>query len=45
MEFRIVRPSGEVRFILLQGRCEQDEEGDVVSLFGITQDITERTPT
>ncbi|HRK97683.1 MAG TPA: ATP-binding protein [Alphaproteobacteria bacterium] len=43
MEFRIVRPSGEVRFILLQGRCEQDEEGDVVSLFGIMQDITERT--
>ncbi len=43
MEFRIIRPSGEVRFILLQGRCEQDEEGDVVSLFGVMQDITERT--
>ncbi|OIN87181.1 MAG: hypothetical protein AUJ12_02860 [Alphaproteobacteria bacterium CG1_02_46_17] len=43
MEFRIIRPSGEVRFILLQGRCEQDEEEDVVSLFGVMQDITERT--
>ncbi|HOO44235.1 MAG TPA: PAS domain-containing protein, partial [Bacillota bacterium] len=43
MEFRIIRPSGEVRFILLQGRCEQDDEGDVIALFGIMQDITERT--
>lgn len=43
MEFRIIRPDGDVRFILLQGRCEQDDEGDVVALFGIMQDITERT--
>jgi two-component system cell cycle sensor histidine kinase PleC len=43
MEFRIIRPTGEVRFILLQGRCELDEEGDVIALFGIMQDITERT--
>lgn len=43
MEFRIIRPSGEVRFILLQGRCEMDESGDVRSLFGIMQDITQRT--
>jgi len=43
MEFRIIRPSGEVRFILLQGRCELDDEGDVIALFGIMQDITERT--
>lgn len=43
MEFRIIRPDGDLRFILLQGRCEQDEEGDVIALFGIMQDITERT--
>jgi two-component system cell cycle sensor histidine kinase PleC len=43
MEFRIIRPDGNSRFILLQGRCEQDEEGDVKSLFGSMQDITERT--
>lgn len=42
MEFRVLRPSGESRFILLQGRCELDEEGDVSALFGIMQDITER---
>lgn len=43
MEFRIIRPDGQARFILLQGRCEMDGEGDVASLFGIMQDITERT--
>ncbi len=43
MEFRIIRPDGQARFILLQGRCELDDEGDVSALFGIMQDITERT--
>jgi two-component system cell cycle sensor histidine kinase PleC len=43
MEFRIIRPDGQIRFILLQGRCELDGDGDVTSLFGIMQDITERT--
>lgn len=43
MEFRIIRPSGQARFIRLEGRCELDNEGDVVALFGIMQDITERT--
>lgn len=43
MEFRIIRPDGQSRFILLQGRCELDEQDDVTALFGIMQDITERT--
>lgn len=43
MEFRIVRPNGQARFIQLQGRCELDSEGEVTSLFGIMQDVTERT--
>lgn len=43
MEFRVVRPTGEARFIVLQGRCELDDEGDVAALFGIMQDITDRT--
>jgi two-component system cell cycle sensor histidine kinase PleC len=42
MEFRIIRPTGEARFIVLQGRCEMDAEGDVSALFGIMQDVTER---
>ena len=42
MEFRVMRPTGEARFIVLQGRCELDAEGDVSALFGIMQDVTER---
>ncbi|HEY0901407.1 MAG TPA: ATP-binding protein [Micavibrio sp.] len=43
MEFRAVRPDGETRYIRCEGKCEQDEDGDVSALFGIMQDITERT--
>lgn len=43
MEFRVMRPNGQARFIQLQGRCEFDSEGEVTSLFGIMQDVTERT--
>ena len=43
MDFRVMRPDGETRYILCEGKCELDEEGDVTALFGIMQDITERT--
>jgi len=43
MDFRIVRPDGGIRHIRCEGRCEADETGDVVALFGIMQDITETT--
>ena len=42
MEFRIVRPNGDVRHVACEGRCALDEDGDVISLYGIMQDITER---
>ena len=42
MEFRIIQPSGDVRFIRCEGRCAQDAEGEVVALYGIMQDMTER---
>ncbi|MFP4313000.1 MAG: ATP-binding protein [Alphaproteobacteria bacterium] len=42
MEFRIVRPGGDIRYIRCEGRCERDSEGDVVALYGIMQDMTER---
>jgi two-component system cell cycle sensor histidine kinase PleC len=43
MEFRAIRPDGEIRYIRCEGKCEYDEDGDVIALFGIMQDITERT--
>lgn len=42
MEFRITRPGGDVRFIHCEGRCEKDIDGEVIALFGIMQDMTER---
>ena len=42
MEFRIVRPGGDVRYIHCEGRCEKDAGGEVIALYGIMQDMTER---
>lgn len=42
MEFRITRPGGDIRFIMCEGRCEKNAEGEVVALYGIMQDMTER---
>jgi PAS domain S-box-containing protein len=42
MEFRIVRPDGEVRFLHSQGDVIRDERGQPVRMFGTAQDITER---
>src|SRR5690606_20182156 len=43
MDFRIIRPDDEIRYIRCEGKCELDEDGDVIALFGIMQDMTERT--
>lgn len=43
MDFRIRRASdAEECFIRCEGRCELDEEGDVIALYGIMQDVTEQ---
>jgi PAS domain S-box-containing protein len=42
LEFRIVRPSGEVRWISARGRGYYDETGNVVRMVGNNIDITER---
>lgn len=42
MEFRILRPNGDIRYILCEGRCEKDADSDVIALYGIMQDMTER---
>ncbi len=40
MDFRAIRPDGQVRTIRCEGRCELDSEGEVTALYGIMQDIT-----
>ncbi len=42
MDFHITRPDGEKRFIHCEGRCALDEDGDVIALYGIMQDMTMR---
>jgi two-component system cell cycle sensor histidine kinase PleC len=42
-EFRLTRPSGEIRYLKCAGKCETDDLGDVTALFGIMHDVTEQT--
>lgn len=41
IDFRVLTPTGEVRHVRCQGRCEFDSVGDVIGLYGIMQDVTE----
>lgn len=43
IEFRLTRPDGTTRYARCEGRCTLDEHDDVIQLYGIIQDITERT--
>ncbi len=40
-KLRIVRPSGEIRYVHAKGKCKLDNKGKVIALAGICQDITE----
>jgi PAS domain S-box-containing protein len=42
VEYRVVRPSGEVRIVHSQGDVTRDDSGRPQRIFGILQDITER---
>lgn len=42
LEFRILRPNGEIRFINGRGNLERDELGQPHRMVGTVQDITER---
>ncbi|HJT81680.1 MAG TPA: PAS domain S-box protein [Chthoniobacterales bacterium] len=42
MEYRVVRPDGEIRFVHSQGDLVKDESGQPRHLFGTVQDITEQ---
>lgn len=41
-EARLVRPSGEVRYVRSSGECTTNEKGKAIAVFGIFQDITEQ---
>ena len=41
-EFRTVRPSGEIRWVLSHGRIVRDAEGKAIRMIGMHTDITDR---
>jgi len=41
-EYRIIRPTGEERWVFAQGRPVLDADGSLVALQGVCQDITDR---
>src|SRR6266481_7150697 len=41
-EHRIVRPTGEMRFVQVLGTVKRDASGRAYELFGTSQDITDR---
>jgi PAS domain S-box-containing protein len=42
VEYRVVRPDGEVRWVRSEGDVVRDEAGRLLRVFGTVQDITER---
>ncbi len=42
MEYRIVRPNGEVRTVLSEGEVTFDEDANPIRMFGTLHDVTER---
>jgi PAS domain S-box-containing protein len=41
-EFRLIRPSGGLKYLLSKGRIRRNKAGEVTGLIGMIQDITER---
>ncbi|MCX7965686.1 MAG: diguanylate cyclase [Syntrophorhabdaceae bacterium] len=42
MEFRVIRPDKNIRWVNAIGNVTKDDKGNVIRLFGTAQDITER---
>lgn len=42
IDYRVVRPDGDVRYIHEEVRLEKDKEGNVTRMWGTAQDVTER---
>ncbi|MBN1906228.1 MAG: response regulator [Deltaproteobacteria bacterium] len=41
LEIRIIRPSGDLRYLNIRGYAEKDDKGTIKRFIGTTQDITE----
>lgn len=45
LEFRVVRPDGEIRWLAARGRVLNDRQGRPVRMVGVNYDVTERRQT
>jgi PAS domain S-box-containing protein len=42
IEFRVIRPNGQIRYVESRGEAIINDQGQVIQLFGISVDMTER---
>ncbi len=42
LDFRVVRADKSICYVRCEGRCDLDEDGDVIALYGVMQDVTEQ---
>lgn len=42
LEYRVIRPDGEIRWVWSRGFPVRDEHGEILRMAGVTEDITER---
>jgi len=42
IEFRVIRPNGQIRYVESRGEAILNDQGKVIQLFGISVDMTER---
>jgi PAS domain S-box-containing protein len=42
LEFRIVRPAGDIRWVHAKGRVHRDEKGEFARMLGVSLDVTEK---
>lgn len=40
-EYRIIKPSGEIRWLNCKGQIERNDQGTPIRMLGVTQDVTE----
>ncbi len=42
LDYKIIRPDGKIRYIHDEGQIIRDDDGEAKTMFGTTQDITDR---
>lgn len=43
IDFRVIQEDQSIHYVQCEGRCELDDDGEVIALYGVMQDVTEQT--